>query len=136
MHREDTRIHSYIKMIMNLVIGVSTLVIAIFYWRACEEFEKEYVKACTKEKDLEFFGIVSNYTSNVYKGTASFNLNDTSAFYTIPRSLKAMPLSEGDTILKKRGTNIYIVYNKDYGFNKLVTKAIDTFTFDCPETTK
>jgi hypothetical protein len=107
-------------------------VLLFFFLRMRSKVYKKYAKECSREQKLEFDGVISFYYSDVHKETASFCINNSDSFYTIPRSVKAMSLEDGDTIKKLPGSNRYIVKWKDFGKNLLVTKAVDTFDFDCP----
>jgi hypothetical protein len=107
-------------------------VMFFFFLRMKSKVQKKYVKECSREQKLEFDGVISFYYSDVHKETASFCINNSDSFHTIPRSVKAMSLEDGDTIKKLQGSNRHIVKWKDFGKNLLVTKAVDTFDFDCP----
>ena len=106
--------------------------IIFVWWRTCNKVSRNYNVKCNEERKLEFEGKVSNYSSNVMEEKGVFNLNDTSKFYTIPRSSKAMYLIEGDTIIKLKNQNRYFVKRHQFGMNSLIKKAVDTFDFDCP----
>lgn len=109
------------------------LVLIFVWWKAGSKLSKKYAIKCNAERELAFEGKISNYTSNVMEERGVFNLNDTSQFYTIPRSSKAMYLIEGDTIIKLKNSNRYFVIRHEFGTNSLIKKAVDTFDFDCPD---
>lgn len=125
-------IDKLLKKSLPFFFLIGMLTIWFFEWRTSNRINKKYIDKCKAEKELEFNGIVTNYLSNVLEERGSFNLNDTGKFYTIPRSSKAMYLIEGDTIIKLKNRNRYIVKRHEFGINSLIKKAIDTFDFDCP----
>ena len=126
-------IDKFLKKNMPIFLLVGMLIIWLVWWRACTTTNKNYIIKCKAERALEFNGVVTNYSSNVLEERSTFSLDGTGKFYTIPESSKAMYLTEGDTIIKLKNQNRYIVKRHDFGRNSLIKKAVDTFDFDCPD---
>jgi hypothetical protein len=96
------------RKMVNLVFLISPLILLIVWWRGCVELEKRAVIKCEEEYNLSFAGVISNYQTNILAERSTFMLND-SIEITIPRSKKEVFVSNGDTIVKERGTHSYLV---------------------------
>lgn len=112
-----------------ILILLSPVVVLYFLDELWKSADRQQRRKCRREAALQFSGIVSQYTTDVFAETSTFCLND-SIGIQIPRSTKELFLSEGDTVFKDRGTNRYVVW-RAYTYGR-GSKQRDTIEFaDC-----
>lgn len=120
-----------VRRITFLVFLVGAAVVTFVIARAYKNRNKLSVEDCKAESEMAFTGKVSHYSSSTSKRAASFRLNGADSLVTIHRSRDLVMIEDGDSIIKRRGENRYIVMHHRYGESVAVKNRVDTFIFEC-----
>lgn len=120
-----------IRRITFLVVIIGAAVVTFVIARAYKNRNKLSPENCKAEREMEFRGRVSNYSSSAGKHMASFKLDGADSVISIHRPKDAVMIEDGDSIIKRRGENRYIVLHHRYGESVAVKNKVDTFSFEC-----
>lgn len=120
-----------IRRITFLVFIVGAAVVTFVIARAYKNRDKLSVEDCKAESELSFAGRVSHYSSSSSRRTASFRLNDVDSMISIHRSREMVVIEDGDSIIKHKGENRYIVMHHRFGESVAIKNRVDTFSFEC-----
>jgi hypothetical protein len=120
-----------IRRITFLVFIVGAAVVTFAIARAYKNRNKLSSEDCKAESELAFTGKVSHYSSSTSKRMASFRLNDVDSVISIQRTREVVMIEDGDSIIKRKGENRYIVMHHRYGESVAVKNKVDTFSFEC-----
>jgi hypothetical protein len=120
-----------IRRITFLVFIVGAAVVTFAIARAYKNRNKLSSEDCKTESELVFAGKVSHYSSSTSKRMASFRLNNVDSVISIHRTKEVVMIEDGDSIIKRKGENRYIVMHHRYGESVAVKNKVDTFSFEC-----
>ncbi|HEX2628277.1 MAG TPA: hypothetical protein VHM26_04680 [Chitinophagaceae bacterium] len=120
-----------IRRITFLVFIVGAAVVTFVIARAYKNRNKLSAEDCKTENEIAFAGRVTHYSSSTSKRMASFRLDGLDSVISIQRSREVMMIEDGDSIIKHKGENRYIVVHHRFGESVAVKNKVDTFSFEC-----